>query len=374
MSKKIVRAISLKQKLKIIKEVDENVSKKTICEKYRCNLTTVNRILKNKSNILKCSEETSNLQKKRQRKGLHDQVEKALMLWFDEKSQKNCIITSLMLLNKAKEFAANFGDDYEPDTSWLFRWKKRYNIMIGKIHGESASSDTVAASDYIRSVLPDIIKNYDPQDIMNADESGLYYKALPSTTYYRAGAIPSGHKSQKARLTLLLICNATGTFKRIYVIGKSKSPRCLKNVNPPVPYMSNIKAWMTASIWRDIMQSLDRELQKLNRKIILFVDNASCHKSINLEHINLHFLPPNTTCLIQPLDQGIIHTFKMYYRQIIVKKQLSALERDLSIQEFYKSVSLLDALYFIKRAWWLVRPETISNCFRKVINYIFVYF
>lgn len=126
---------------------------------------------------------------------------------------------------------------------------------------------------------------------------------------------------------------------------------------------------MTTDLWCSILNALDVEMQAENRKIILFVDNASCHKTPQLKNIEVQYLPPNTTAILQPLDQGIIHTFKTYYRQIIVKKQISALEREVSIPNFYKSITLLDVLFYVKRSWWLVNPGTISNCFRKVNQY-----
>lgn len=105
---------------------------------------------------------------------------------------------------------------------------------------------------------------------------------------------------------------------------------------------------MTTNLWHEILHSLDSEMQIENKKIIWCVDNASCHKTPqHLTNIEVQFLPPNTTALIQPLDQGIISAFKAYYRQIIVKKQISALERDMAIKDFYKSISHLDALFFL---------------------------
>lgn len=128
-----------------------------------------------------------------------------------------------MLIRKAKEFAIEFGDDFEPDSNWLFRWKKRQNIKLGIIHGEASDSNKDSAQNYTDNILPGLIKEYSPENIFNADESALYYKALPTKTYYRPDLQPVGHKSQKVRFTLLFICNATGTFKKVYVIGKSKT-------------------------------------------------------------------------------------------------------------------------------------------------------
>lgn len=38
-----------------------------------------------------------------------------------------------------------------------------------------------------------------------------------------------------------------------------------------------------------------------------------------LKNITLNFLPPNTTSLLQPMDQGIINNLKIKYRQRLIK-------------------------------------------------------
>lgn len=368
---KKVGGLSIKQKLKIIESVQNNVNKQVLVKQYNCDISTINRILKQEDHI-KMDAKTSDHKRRRQRRSAHEKVEKALALWFDQQRQHDAVLTSLILLNKAKEFAIKLNDEFEPNPSWLWRWRKRHNIKFGKIHGELKDNDEEGASSYTSTVLPDILKKYEPENIFNADETGLYFKALPNATFFRNCDQPKGRKSQKARLTSLLLCNATGSYKKMYVIGKSQNPRCFRNVEIPLPYFANKNAWMTSNIWNQILLSLDKEMKKGKKKIVLFVDNAACHKvTCQLENIHIEFLPPNTTALIQPLDQGVIHAFKVQYRQIIVKKQLCALEREMSVTQFLKSLTVLDALYYIKRAWWMVKPQTIVNCFKKVINHTF---
>lgn len=247
--------------------------------------------------------------------------------------------------------------------------------MLAKSVGESKDSDENSAHHFVENQLPQIIEEYSPECIFNGDESGLYYKALPSTTYFNKGSPPKGWKMQKSRLTLLFICNSTGSYKRVFVIGKPGKPRCFRNKNIPITYFSNKNSWMTVTIWNNILSILDEDMNKIKKNIIIFVDNASCHKTtITLKNIKVQYLPPNTTAIIQPLDQGIIHSFKQQYRQIIVKKQICAIERGKTVPEYIKSISILDALHFIKRAWWLVKPECIENCFKKVLLHFQNYF
>lgn len=76
-------------------------------------------------------------------------------------------------------------------------------------------------------------------------------------------------------------------------------------------------------------------------------------------------MPPNTTSLIQPLDQGIIRSFKSQYRKRLVSKQILHLECGLPPQDFSKKIDLLEALNMIKLSWNSVTAECILNCFKK---------
>ena len=364
MSKRVT--LNVATKLKLVNEYEQKIFNcKQLAKKYNINTSTVYKIIKNSLNLKELSSKQSKAC--RQRQSNHPDLDKALLMWFNEIMSKDAIVTTMMLLDKAKQFSIKLNKDFEPNESWIFRWKKRNGLRIGKICGESKESDENGATNFVKHLLPSLIKDYSPDCIFNADESGLYYKALPSTTYYNKGSQPKGWKMQKVRLTILFVCNSTGSYKRLFVIGKAKKPRCFQNKHIPITYFANKNSWMTAHIWNEILSILDEEMIKIKKDIILFVDNATCHKTTKeLEKISVQFLPPNTTAIIQPLDQGIIHSFKCQYRQIIVKKQICAIEMGKTVPEYLKSISILDALYFIKRAWWLVKPECIINCFKKV--------
>jgi len=55
----------------------------------------------------------------------------------------------------------------------------------------------------------------------------------------------------------------------------------------------------------------------------LILDNASVHgiaSDLELKHLKIIFLPPNTTSMTQPMDAGIIQTIKLRYRKALVGK------------------------------------------------------
>jgi hypothetical protein len=73
----------------------------------------------------------------------------------------------------------------------------------------------------------------------------------------------------------------------------------------------------------EYLQWLNTIIRAQERKILLLLDNFSGHKlSIQLVgglqgllHVRIEWLPPNTTSYWQPLDQGLIASFKLQYRR-----------------------------------------------------------
>lgn len=157
----------------------------------------------------------------------------------------------------------------------------------------------------------------------------------------------------------------SGTEKHpLLVIGRSAKPRCFKNVRSlPVIYKSNKKAWMNSKIFEQYLLDWDKRLQMENRKILLFVDNCPAHPNIQqkLKNIKLEFFPPNMTSQLQPMDRGIIRSFKNFYRQILVRRRIIEIEENRPAIV----ISVLDALNIMVEAWARVKQSTIVNCFKS---------
>ena len=88
-------------------------------------------------------------------------------------------------------------------------------LQIMYIKGEAASSDHEAAKKFPTKVR-DIIKakGYVPKQIFNCDETGLYWKIMPSQNFLTQAEIKApGFKVAKDRLTFLLCSNTSGTFR-----------------------------------------------------------------------------------------------------------------------------------------------------------------
>jgi hypothetical protein len=117
---------------------------------------------------------------------------------------------------------------------------------------------------------------------------------------------------------------------------------------------------MTADLFEPWLTRFNNRVRAERRHIILLVDNAASHKvTTKLSNIKLHFLPPNTTSHIQPMDAGIIRCFKAHYRKQLLRHYISQLEDNLPT-----TVNLREAISFVRDGWKAVSQQTIQNCWR----------
>ncbi|GBP20903.1 Tigger transposable element-derived protein 1 [Eumeta japonica] len=68
--------------------------------------------------------------------------------------------------------------------------------------------------------------------------------------------------------------------------------------------------------------------------------------------IKVTFLPPNTTALLQPMDQGIIQAFKLYYIRRPFKIILDNMEcnPDMNVMECWKKFDIAKCIVNIKES------------------------
>ncbi|CAF0801582.1 unnamed protein product [Brachionus calyciflorus] len=295
---------------------------------------------------------------------MYPELEDVLFIWFHEKREHGAIISDEILIEKAKYFGTMLNiSNFKYSDGWINKFKKRYNISSYKLHGEAGSVDQNEINSE-RLKLQNELKEFNLDDIYNLDETALFFKMEPNKTL--SDKKESDKKIDKTRITVALCCNASGRDKiKPLVIGRFKNPRCFKNFNPEpvVSYFNNSIAWMTASIFSSWCETFNNNIKFKNekRKVVLLVDNASGHKPVVLSNVIIKFLPPNTTSCLQPLDAGIINSFKAQYRKGLVKSFIESLD---DFNEL-KTPDLKDAIYLINRAWKSVTVSTIKKCWNK---------
>ena len=77
--------------------------------------------------------------------------------------------------------------------------------------------------------------------------------------------------------------------------------------------------------------------------------------------INLIFLPPNTTSVTHPMDQGVIQSLKAKYREKVISKHINAMESNKELPK----ITTLDAMAMLDQLWSALPDTTVINCFKK---------
>ncbi|XP_067930663.1 tigger transposable element-derived protein 6-like [Watersipora subatra] len=248
--------------------------------------------------------------------------------------------------------------------------EKRHSIGGQRVVGESAAVNVGEVEKWKEKVLTPLLPTYTYDDIFNMDETGLFYKLMVDKTLHFKGEKCSGGKLSKERLTVALCANMSGTEKEVpIVIGKFGKPRCFNTVtNLPCQYYHKKKVWMVSDIFQAWVRDFDRRMTRKNRKVLLIIDNCPSHPTMNrLMSIRLLFTPPNTTSVLQPMDQGIIRIFKSYYRQQVLRFTVDYIDTYGKKPVVY--INVLQAIRWVHKAWYCVTKETIARCFHHGLGH-----
>jgi DDE superfamily endonuclease len=104
-------------------------------------------------------------------------------------------------------------------------------------------------------------------------------------------------------------------------------------------------------------------------KVLLLLDNAPGHP-VNIKHPNVEivFMPPNTTSLIQPMDQGLIATFKAYYIRRTFERIHNQLEADpsMTVQSAWKQFNILNCVQIVAECVEELQPKTLNGCWKPI--------
>ena len=86
--------------------------------------------------------------------------------------------------------------------------------------------------------------------------------------------------------------------------------------------------------------------------------------TLELSNMTLVFLPPNVTSVVQPLDQGIIASFKIQYKKKLLQWVLSQYD-DATLKDLRKVVpNIKHAIMWSYEVWSELDVQIVMNCWR----------
>lgn len=302
---------------------------------------TISNILSRKDEIFRTFKD-GNLKGKSNRSIKMPQLDKEIENYIDSMSDKNIPINRAAVILYAKVVANKkykmnelpAKDQIKFSDGWLSNVFKRIGVKCRHMYGEnnSVNLDSPNIIEVLKKI-EQLLEPYDLKDIMNFDETGLYYEQQPTRTISKKPI--GGSKKSKNRFTVGFVTNYDGSYKgHPIVIGRRKTPgaatkkpalyRKTTSVGQShyVEYHSSPSAWMTTEIFKKYIKHLNASFVYANRKVALLVGNASVHKlKMEFNNIKLVFLPANTTSKLQPLDDGKV-SLHLYHCIHIIRKTI----------------------------------------------------
>ncbi|CAB4381270.1 unnamed protein product [Rhizophagus irregularis] len=337
-------------------------------QEFNIDRTTISKIWKDREKWLAVLPTSQTSHIFRNRSVQFPELDKAMQIWTAQAAAAGLPLSDSILQLKGIEFAKmlSIEDQLKCTNGWVYRFKLRNGLQKVNFSGEANSAPLETLPEE-RLRLRTLLAKYDEKDIYNADETGLFFRMEPNQTL------------------------STGKIS-----GRKKN---INKSNLPVIYRANSKAWMRSDIFIEWLHYLDNWFRTMDRKILLLIDNAGSHfnskifdennsdlseddpntegevvaesshsaqnrkkskkkaikkrPDIKLTNIELAYLPPNTTAHLQPMDAGIIHSFKSKYK------------REFCMHLIRNKLNVKEAIDYIAEAWNSVSSTTIRNCWIK---------
>lgn len=397
--RKVVRK-TVEFKKELIAKYESGVRVTDLAKEYGMAKSTISTILKNKDAVKVSDVAKGSTVISKQRPQVLEEVEKLVLIYANQRQSGGDGVSESVICLKAREVYDNLvkkdpstkpeGFEFRASRGWFDNFKRRSGIHNIVRNGEAASSDKDGAEKFKVEFANYIMaNNYLPQQVFNCDETGLFWKKMPRRTYItREEKTLPGHKPMKDRFTLLLCGNASGDMKiKPLLIYHSENPRAFKanhiiKSKLPVMWRSNAKAWLTRQFFTEwvlevFAPAVKKYLQENNLPLrcLLLMDNAPAHPpsleddlTEEFDFIKIIFLPPNTTPLIQPMDQRVIANFKQLYTKFLFLRCFEVTnDTALTLRDFWKHhFNIYHCITIVDKAWKHVSYRALNSSWRNI--------
>lgn len=266
--------LTLEKKLEIIEHLKKGATAVGLSVQFDVPRTTINDIKKNADEIVKYTSQMESYdgrvkKRKTMKKPANEALDNALYLWFIQKRSEGIPLSGPIVAEKALQFNTKLNGDvtFKASNGWLDNFKHRHGIRELNIEGEKMSAASIETINDFKAKFQRMVTEMGltRDQVYNADETGLNYKALPTKTLASLSEkYAPGYKMQKQRITAMVCANASGNHRLpLLLIGKAKKPRCFKGLNMnalPVNYYAQKSAWMSQAIFIDWFKNVFRLL------------------------------------------------------------------------------------------------------------------
>lgn len=171
--------LSIQDKAKAIELSEKGLSSRKISEIFKCCKTQIINVLKRKREALEDLECNVDPGRKRRRHITgNEEINELCWKWFQDATKRRICVTGPLLQEQARKFSSQLNNDsFKASNGWLESYRKRHNISFGLMSGERGDVNTDTVNDW-KEKLKLICKGYEPKNIFNIDETGLFSEKL----------------------------------------------------------------------------------------------------------------------------------------------------------------------------------------------------
>ncbi|KAB0404419.1 hypothetical protein E2I00_020086, partial [Balaenoptera physalus] len=192
--------LTIKDKLDIIKKLEDGGSSKQLAVIYGIGETTVRDIRKNKEKIItyaSSSDSTSLLAKRKSMKpSMYEELDRAMLEWFNQQRAKGNPVSGPICAKRAEFFfyALGMDGDFNPSAGWLTRFKQRHSIREINIRNErlNALYEIAMAWNLVKPVTisrawKKILPTIEEKESLDFDEEDISVAAVATILQHTKG-------------------------------------------------------------------------------------------------------------------------------------------------------------------------------------------
>ncbi|KAE8740340.1 hypothetical protein FOCC_FOCC014148 [Frankliniella occidentalis] len=316
-------ALTVTEKVNIIKMLEGGATLQQVATRTERHVEHIRKISKaeNAVKLQQFSDKTKDKTRCKMREPLQPEHDADVHSWLLQLRSQGIVVTDALIQEQARELSGL--STFQASNGWLNRFRKRHGLRQLPFQGERAAADEKRTTEYIGELMEMLYaEEYDLEDIYNMDETGCCWKSLPRKTVVHAGEKRAdGGKVKKDRFTAAMCANAAGTHQLPLLV-------------------------------------IDVESEVYGNLLRFKIS----------DRIEVVFLPPNTTSLIQPMDQGVIVKTKRLFQGKLLRRVLKCPG---GLVEFYKNYTIRDAIEMLAESWKELTPANLTNAWRKLLPTFF---
>ncbi|GBN23115.1 Tigger transposable element-derived protein 6 [Araneus ventricosus] len=148
------------------------------------------------------------------RKTANKEINEIVWQWFVDARSRNLPISEPIL--QAKDIAEKLGKtDFHAPNGWLESFRKRHGISFKAVCSEAGNVSDETVNTWLKNTKK-LIEGYEPQNIANADKSGIFFRGLPTKSLCIKKAKCTGGKQSKEHLAILFCALMTGEIEKFW--------------------------------------------------------------------------------------------------------------------------------------------------------------